>query len=270
MSTRARLAARLESWSQPGGVLDFQGPNSSHNLFASDSRRDLVLEEVQDEFFGLQGDIDHDARCAVVTAGPPGSGKSTVVMGLGYGYRRIDPDIIKDILIRRALADGTYDALLAVRLDEGELLHPRELSGLFHIESTKVADDVLALSVQRQENVVMEGTLSWSPIIGRLIDLFERHAYRELTILSCDLPEIVAQERALERWWRDRQDLADGLGGRFVPRRVIADLYPKTVDSSQCRENAEEMFMRSRGSFGQVVLETTDLNGTSTQRHKAF
>lgn len=270
MSTRALLAARLEHWSQPGGALDFQGPNSSHHLFAADSRREVVLEQVRDQFLSLQSDIDHDGRCAVVTAGPPGAGKSTLVHGLGYGYRRIDPDAIKDLLLKRALDDGTYDPLLTVRIHGDERLQPRELSGLFHTESTVIANDVLGLSVQRQENVVMEGTLSWQPLIGRLIDLFERHEYRDLTILSCDLPEVIAQERALDRWWRDRQDFADELGGRFVPQRVIAALYPKTVDSSQCRENAEEMFMRSRGSFRQVVLQTTDLTGTDTQQHTSF
>lgn len=267
MSARARAAATLERWSAPSGPLHFAGPNNSRRLFAHDPLRDLVLERILDEYLDLHDDVGSEGRCAVVTAGPPGAGKSTLVDGLGYGFRIIDPDIIKDLLLAQALSDGTYDRLLAHDLDDGEPLHPRELSGLVHAESTVVAKDVMRVAMGRGENVVVEGTLQWEPIVDQLLDAFEEHRYVELTILSCDVPEAIAQERALDRWWRDRCSFADGLGGRFVPSRVITDLYPKTVDSSRCRENADAMFAQARGRFAEISLKTTDLNGTDIKRH---
>ena len=50
---------------------------------------------------------------------------------------------------------------------------------------------------------------------------------------------------------------------------MIAELYPKTDDSSRCRENADDMFEHARGRFGEVVIKTMDSSGTDERRHTA-
>lgn len=57
-------------------------------------------------------------------------------------YRVIDADIIKDYLIEEAINGGVYDHLLAEILADGYALAPRELSGLVHLESVKLADQI--------------------------------------------------------------------------------------------------------------------------------
>lgn len=266
MSGQDAVAAKLESWCQPGRPLDSRGPNASNNLFARDSRRRATLKEIREQYLARQSDVDHDKSCAVVTAGPPAAGKSTAVATLGPGYRIVDPDIIKDLLLRRALGDGTYDPLLEIDLPDGHPVHPRELAGLVHVESTMIANDVVTVALDRHENVVVEGTLGWWAHAKRLLESFDSHGYAKLSILSYDVPEDVAQQRALTRWWADRPSYADGLGGRFVAARVISDLYTKTIDKSDCADNARDLFDLAAGTIPEVYLRQQDLTGVIESR----
>src|SRR4051794_32430873 len=100
---RDLVASKLDGWSVAGGPLSADGPNASDRLFRADSRRRAVLKEIREQYLGRQHDVAHEGACAVVTAGPPAAGKSTFVETLGVGFRRVDADLIKDLLIRRAL-----------------------------------------------------------------------------------------------------------------------------------------------------------------------
>jgi hypothetical protein len=234
-----------------------------------DPGRDAVLQKVQEQYLELQGDVPSEGRCAVVTAGPPGVGKSTAVAPFAESYRLIDSDLIKDALLQLAVSDGIYEPLLGLQLADNGPVLPRELSSLVHAESTRVADDVLRVCVQRRENVVVEGTLTWQPRGAELIDIFESRDYAKLDIVSCEAPMTEVVRRAKERWWAGRRDRSDnGLGGRFVPQFVIEDLY-KVTDRSTARDNAREMFELAKANFQEVTLCTVDPHGTEVTTHQS-
>lgn len=61
--------------------------------FLADS---LVIDRVARQYRAQLRDAPTRDRSALITAGVPGAGKSTLIDSLAVGYRRIDPDRIKD------------------------------------------------------------------------------------------------------------------------------------------------------------------------------
>lgn len=254
-TVRDSVAARLEHLSRHEGPLDPRGPNESAKRFSTDPNREVVLDRVLAQLVTPLDGVGHDRRCVVVTAGPPSAGKTTEVANLSLGCRVIDADVAKDLLIEEALADGTYDPLLQHVLPDGTPILPRELAGLFHTESTRLAEEALRICTQRREDIIIEGTMRWDGLIPFYLGLLTDEDYRRLEILSCELPLAEARERALVRWWTGRVTALDrGLGGRFVPRRFIEDLYPNGIEFSVCRHNARLMFESAKDQFEDVRL----------------
>ena len=121
---RAEVAAALEDLCAPGAPLHVDADGATWRLHAG---------------------IATDGLAAVVTAGPPAGGKSTRLGELGYGagWRRIDSDVFKLMLIEHDLHRGN----LALPADVADLglpdrgvVMPLEVSGLYHHESTVLAD----------------------------------------------------------------------------------------------------------------------------------
>ncbi|WP_185038646.1 zeta toxin family protein [Rathayibacter sp. PhB127] len=111
-------------------------------------------------------------REAIFLAGPPGAGKTTALDELlastrttAADWRILNADDVKDLLLRRALEDGSYESHLtppdvaAVEAD-GEKVWPRERAALVHEESSMVIKRARDQSVRRGENVVVDGTLA--------------------------------------------------------------------------------------------------------------
>jgi DNA-binding MarR family transcriptional regulator len=68
---------------------------------------------------------------------------------------------------------GISDDLLAEILADGYALAPRELAGLVHVESVKLADQIRRICINRKENVAIEGTggitqPGMTQLVGRL------------------------------------------------------------------------------------------------------
>ena len=105
------------------------------------------------------------AGWAVITAGPPGAGKTTTIDQHGAAelgdlsrYRRVDPDSVKDLLLNRAIADGIYEAMLRDHLADGRPLMARELSGLVHEEAVRLAREMRRQCMSRGESLIIEGS----------------------------------------------------------------------------------------------------------------
>lgn len=113
----------VRAFARPGGPLDPSGPNATTAnprwFFAGDVRRRTperralhrrLLDEARAERPAARAE-----RRAIVLAGPPGAGKSTVlrdVLGVdASAWVTIDADEFKYKLLREALADGSYEDL---------------------------------------------------------------------------------------------------------------------------------------------------------------
>ena len=159
----AAVAAELNALSAKGGALHTEANHCTNTRYASDVGRRHFRKSVVKKYLGLN--TPQVGRLAIVTAGPPGSGKTTLLhaqVPTLTNYRILDADIVKDYLIDRAISDGIYNHLLSQRLADGHCISPRELAPLVHRESTALIDQMRQICVGRGENVVIEGTLTWS------------------------------------------------------------------------------------------------------------
>ena len=167
----------------------------------------------------------------------------------------IDADIIKDHIIRQAIADGIYDHLLTTApLADGHGLAPRELSALVHVESVRLAEAVREICTSVKENVVIEGTLTW-PLQGpKIFRELADNDYVDVEVYGIDIEQEDAHDSALERWWKLRLEWTDGhdpLGGRFTPAEAIAICYPRAGAESVSTTNAKN-FINTAIQTGEI------------------
>lgn len=269
--TRTEVAERLESMAKPGGLLYSVGRRATSVIYRNDPLRDLVLEEIQNEYLARQATVTNGGRCAVVTAGPPGAGKSTLVRAaaddLGAGFRIIDPDIIKDMLLIRGAEDEIFDDLLERLLPDDMPIMLRELSGLVHVESVRIADDLRLECLARGEDVVIEGTLGWEPHVDALLHDLTDFGYRQLTVLAAEVPLDEARKRARSRWWKARNS-GDIHGGRFVPAVAIEHLYPVELESSICLANASRLYEYAVDTAIELVELRKNIDGVVLEERR--
>jgi hypothetical protein len=259
--TESYLEELAESGS--GRDLDRYSLGSTWNVYRTDpndppiftKNRAKLHRAIIDEYLLDSTDVGRDGSAAIITAGPPGAGKSTAVSttlaGL-EGHRRIDADDIKEKLLAQAVSDGIYDNLLSRVLPDGRLMLPNELATLVHDESVNLHDEIVRRSLRQNVNVVIEGTLQWEGLPDRYFGYFMARDYRRLLICDVEVDQKTALLHARNRWWDGRNDhYTTGvplLGGRFTPRNAIDRTY--TIPSSSiCNANAVGFFNAPRASM---------------------
>lgn len=180
------------------------------------------------------------AVTVVVTAGPPGAGKTTTLATMPEldGFRHIDADQFKDGLLRQAMSDGLLEQWANHLLGDGRPVAARELTGFVHAESTAVADMYRHQALRDGEDVVIHGTLSSIDHVAELLADFDLAGYTKLIVVDVEVPREQAVEQALARWWTVRDVQRDPLGGRFVPSSAIARYYPAGQAESISSDNA--------------------------------
>ncbi|EME22631.1 zeta toxin family protein [Rhodococcus triatomae] len=245
LHSRGLIADQLAALSTPGQPLHTDADHNTSLLYAGDISRFAFRKRVISAYL----ERENPARggvTAIVSAGSPGSGKTTAlrdhVPDLN-DYRILDPDIIKDDLIEQALHDGLYDDLLARILDDGHPLAPRELASLVHRESTQLIDQIRRICISRRENIVVEGTLTWKGLAPKLVAEFTEGEYQHVEVMAIEADRATAHERALSRWWSGRQEWIAGidrLGGRFTPPAAIDICYTDAAQSL-CTQHAVEL-----------------------------
>lgn len=193
--------------------------------------RTAVWDSVKQRHRAQSGHIQQDGNAVVLMAGPPGVGKSTILRRKTPPTSLvIDPDDIKELLIQDGLTNGLWGSLLATDHLDGEPVTPAELSGLVHAESVMIAEQMFADALQLGDNVVLCGTLSYTPYARSLLAQIEDSGYERLSILDVEAPKNVVRARVLHRWWigrRNRIERGNGHGGRYVPLQVIDTLFPE-------------------------------------------
>lgn len=250
---RDKVAEQLAVMSQPNGELHTKSRRSTNTLYVAAPARRAFRKKVIASYLDLEPEPPREGRSAVLTAGPPGAGKSTLLQAHAelQGYRRLDSDVVKDLLIERAIQDGIYDDILSFWLEDGAQLAPRELASLVHDESTALIDQIREQCVARRENVLIEGTLSWRDHGHRVLAQLAENDYSSVRILALEVPRRLAHSQALSRWWSGRRDWRDGtepFGGRFTPPGAIDDCYDG-AELSKCGRNARDLASSTHGDL---------------------
>ncbi|WP_209682814.1 zeta toxin family protein [Arthrobacter stackebrandtii] len=209
-----------------------------------------------------QRGVIQDGRAVVVSAGPPAAGKSSVLNGLHLaGYRLIDPDAAKDLLLHDADAHGLLDYRSGVLLPDGEPVKVRELASHVHHASTRVADIVRSLAMAAGENIIIDGTLRWEPLGQLYVDELFAHGYAGIDVVDVEVPLKTALKRARQRWWDGRRH--SPAGGRFVPEDAIRACYGANPNESLSAANAMQLAQDAAEGLGHGSLRRFDVDPQS-------
>ncbi|GAA3271647.1 zeta toxin family protein [Paenarthrobacter aurescens] len=274
MDARLRTERELIRLTQPGSLLNRDSHRSTAVFYdARDKQRRKFHTELIESYTADAADLGKDGSAAIITAGPPGAGKSTEVEKLGLtGYRVIDPDVIKEHLLEKARRDGIFDDLLRLQLEDGRTLLPNELASLVHNESADLANAILRRSIEDGVNVAIEGTFSWPILKDRYLEWLLTGEYSYLTVVNVEVNRDTAISQASERWWGGREKAFAGtgslLGGRFTPPEAIDALYTTGAPrASTCNANAVAFFNDPRADlFDEVTLYVYDRTGSSDEQ----
>lgn len=230
---------------------------------------DAAIARVAKKYMSQSTDIVAGGQGVVVSAGPPGAGKSEALHSLSLsGYRIIDPDVAKDLLLDEARRHGLLNYRNGVVLPDGKPVGLRELASHVHVFSSKVTDVVRKLSLAAGENVVVDGTLSWSPLADLYVDEFYRAGYEGLEVVAVEIPLAMALERARQRWWSGRKQ-DEYYGGRFVPEFAIRGCYDvNSPYASICSVNALDLAEKAAEGLGRGKLRRFDVDARTGQPHQ--
>nr|WP_245348674.1 zeta toxin family protein [Paeniglutamicibacter psychrophenolicus] len=269
----------LNELSRPGAAFDRNSVLATYrpNQPVS-SERIRFQRRLIDEFLSEGGDeIEKGAELAVlITAGPPGAGKSTRIDEFKLaqkGWRKIDADRIKLKLLAEAHDSGRFDPQLSTTLADGYPMMLNELSSLVHNESVFLADRIMTRCLEAGENVVIEGTLSWEGRGPYLLEALELHDYQRVTLLDVEVELAIALEQAYVRWAQGRNSTIEGRstgGGRFTPRAAITSMYQDGKAFSCCNRNAVEFFTDEKATgFDEIkLLVAVNDSETKVQEYK--
>lgn len=229
---------------------------------------DQLIDEIAHEYRRRSPDAPAHGRAAIITAGVPGAGKSVAIDMLAADHRRIDPDGIKDLILMRLDQAGLLDIRHSHVLPDGKPVHPSELAIWVHDASTEAANRVRAVSLRRGENFVMEGTLSWTPLIDGYVTDLASDDYERLTIIDVEVPFTLAFEQSTHRWWaaREAQRTVDRveLGGRFITEAALENFYSRQRRVSKCAANARKL--RTNANNAGIDTDLLIVSRTSTGR----
>lgn len=281
---RARVAAELEALAGPGGELSTNSPRATVAAAVNYHRGRPTVEredfraEVKAAFLGRQRSVRREGKAALLTAGPPGAGKSSALNQFGLtddGWRRLDADVLKEFIVDDAARSGRYDDVLSFQLADGHPVMPAELASLAHAESLSLLDEIRGECLSLGENVLIEGTLIWAPAGGLLLEQLLAHDYEDVTVVDVEVNAATAHERATQRWWDGRAERIEtgaGLGGRFTPAGAINRAYPAGSSRSVCAANARALFdspaARDVATMRLRVLDSTDSRGPVEERYE--
>jgi chloramphenicol 3-O-phosphotransferase len=249
----------VQALSTAGGPLDKDGPHATTRNPAwyrsNGSRkagRRATHERIKAAVVSQSPNAKDEGR-ALVLAGPPGAGKGRVadtVLGADRDhYVNIDADEFKKLLLREAMADGSYEEWIkppAVRDLEaqGERFYPLELASLVHEESSMLARALRTEMIDQGTNIIVDTVLS-DPDKAVELGAYLGEAGYQVTVVDVEVPFEVSQDRIVQRWQHAMQEAeagkADALGGRWVPSAYARPLFDTEHGRSKSQDAAAQL-----------------------------
>jgi predicted ABC-type ATPase len=183
--------------------------------------RAAVHKEIVGQHLAQAETVPSEGR-GLMMGGLGGAGKSTVLKNApGIDLSRfavVNPDDIKAELAKRGLVPPI------------EGLSPMEASTLVHQESRHVANLVSRALMRRHKNVAFDITMNGQDEVGKRLDWFDHHGYRDVHGVFVDVPAETAVERSQARHRKGLEAYRQGkgLGERLVPSHIIrsAEISP--------------------------------------------
>jgi chloramphenicol 3-O-phosphotransferase len=234
----------LTAFSRPGGILDAINPaarTSKNNpqwwvdgIGWSPERAKLhirLLDAHSSRFENVGR-----AHRAIVLAGPPGAGKTSVINRVladaAAEWMVVDADYFKERLMAEAVADGTYDSYFKdheiKELEaKGEKFFPLEFASLVHEESSYLAAHARDEALLRGDNLVIDGVLSSPQKAVWLGKHLASHGY-EIFLVDVEASREITSQRIDARWRHNYESALRGgsiLGGRWVPSEIPRSIF---------------------------------------------
>ncbi|WP_147343796.1 zeta toxin family protein [Rhodococcus sp. ADH] len=235
--------------STAGGPLTIDAPHASANdrryfrrvngELVPTRERLRLHERILNEWRGSRKDVGRD-RTAILMAGPPGAGKSTVqdhlVGGALARWRHLDADEFKFRILGAAVADGSLQELLPEELrsapGQPSRFYPNELCALVHVESNVILERAVAQSLAVGENVIIDGTMAWKPWVGGMVTQLGDEGYT-IHVVDVEASREIAAARIVHRWEQGllaalsapTSDSAAQMGGRWLPVSAVDRLF---------------------------------------------
>ncbi|NQX29656.1 zeta toxin family protein [Microbacteriaceae bacterium VKM Ac-2854] len=249
----------ISQLSEPNGPLHERSPYATISDPAHFDRRQrsigerrILHDEILREFVAAQPNVLQDRR-AIILTGPPGAGKSSALLEAirrsgadPSEYRVIDSDYFKDVLLERAVADGSLVAITPPEVTSaqaaGEQFYPRDFASLVHLESAVLARVARDKAIARGDRIVLDTVLG-NPKAALARGRQLENAGYDVTIVEIEVSRSGSVERSRDRYDRALLDANKGepqsqLGGRLVPASYIATLYPDGQQHSLCLDSA--------------------------------